>query len=131
MKIQKKYHFYAGHRNKGGGEKCGRLHGHTYQIECEFEFNQINEFGVCFLFSDIDAIVDPIIKKYDHYLLLYKNDPLALILKQSKEEYYELPFETSAENLAKHIFKEIKEKLPIKKIELAETLSSKIIYVED
>ena len=26
MKIEKKYHFYAGHRNKEAGEKCGRPH---------------------------------------------------------------------------------------------------------
>jgi 6-pyruvoyl-tetrahydropterin synthase len=29
MIITKKYYFYAGHRNKNAGKKCGRLHGHT------------------------------------------------------------------------------------------------------
>ena len=33
FRIEKKYHFYAGHRNKSAGEKCGRLHGHTYDVE--------------------------------------------------------------------------------------------------
>jgi len=36
MKITRKYHFYAGHRNKQAGEKCGRLHGHTYDVEVTF-----------------------------------------------------------------------------------------------
>ena len=34
MKIEKKYHFYAAHRNKNAGEKCGRIHGHTYNVLC-------------------------------------------------------------------------------------------------
>ena len=43
-----------------------------------------------------------------------------------------LPFETSAENLAIWLFKRIKNeaKLPIQRIELAETKSSTVIYEE-
>lgn len=41
MIIQKKYHFYAAHRNKAGGEKCGRIHGHTYDVVCYFKFEKI------------------------------------------------------------------------------------------
>jgi 6-pyruvoyl-tetrahydropterin synthase len=44
------------------------------------------------------------------------------------EPYIELPFETSAENLALWIFNQIEAKLPIVKIELAETKSSNVIY---
>ena len=54
MEIEKKYHFYSAHRNKIAGEKCGRIHGHTYNVLCHFEFNQMNEGGVTYLFSDID-----------------------------------------------------------------------------
>ena len=43
MIIQKKYYFYAGHRNEEAGEKCSRLHGHTYDIICQFKFNSVNE----------------------------------------------------------------------------------------
>jgi 6-pyruvoyltetrahydropterin/6-carboxytetrahydropterin synthase len=127
MIIEKKYHFYAAHRNKNAGEKCGRIHGHTYNVVCHFKFNEIKD-GVTMLFSDIDKIVEPIIKQYDHYFLLYREDSLCDVLNMANEPYIELPFETSAENMALWIFNQIKTHLPIVKIELAETKSSNVIY---
>lgn len=130
MVIEKKYHFYAAHRNKGGGIKCGRIHGHTYDVKCHFKFTEINECGISFLFSDIDKLVEPIIKEYCHWLLLYEKDSLVNVLKMANEPYISLPFETSAENMSLFLFTRIKNetKLPIIKLELAETKSSNIIY---
>ena len=125
--IKKKYYFYAGHRNKDAGEKCGRLHGHTYDVVCTFKFTEMKN-GVTMLFSDIDKIAEPIIKYYDHHFLVYDKDPLKELLDLSNEPYRELPFETSAENMAIWIFNLIAEKLPIVRIELAETKSSTVIY---
>jgi len=127
MIIEKKYHFYAAHRNKNAGEKCGRIHGHTYDVVCHFKFKELKD-GVTMLFSDIDKLVEPIIKQYDHYFLLYKEDSLCEILNMVNEPFIELPFETSAENMAMWIFNQIKTYLPIVKIELAETKSSNVIY---
>jgi 6-pyruvoyl tetrahydropterin synthase/QueD family protein len=127
INIEKKYHFYAAHRNKNAGEKCGRIHGHTYDVVCHFKFNEMKD-GVTMLFSDIDKVVEPIIKQYDHHFLLYKQDNLCDILNMANEPYIELPFETSAENMAIFIFNQIKTYLPIVKIELAETKSSNVIY---
>ena len=127
INMEKKYHFYAAHRNKNAGEKCGRIHGHTYDVVCHFKFNEMKD-GVTMLFSDIDKVVEPIIKQYDHHFLLYKQDNLCDILNMANEPYIELPFETSAENMAIFIFNQIKTYLPIVKIELAETKSSNVIY---
>ena len=99
MKIEKKYYFYAGHRNKTAGEKCSRLHGHTYDVKCIFKFDTMKN-GVTMLFSDIDKKVEPIIKYYDHYFILWEEDSLCDILKFANEPYREVPFETSAENMA-------------------------------
>ena len=130
MVIEKKYHFYAAHRNKGGGIKCGRIHGHTYDVKCHFKFTEINESGISFLFSDIDKLVEPIIKEYCHWLLLYEKDSLVNVLQMENEPYISLPFETSAENMSLFLFTRIKNetKLPIIKLELAETKSSNITY---
>jgi 6-pyruvoyl-tetrahydropterin synthase len=128
IKIEKKYHFYAAHRNKEAGEKCGRIHGHTYDVICHFEFNSIVN-GLTMLFSDIDKIAEPIIKQYDHTFLLYDKDPLVKVLELNNEPFTELPFETSAENMSIWILTQIKNAgLPIVKIELAETKTSKVIY---
>lgn len=130
MIINKKYHFYAAHRNIAAGEKCGRIHGHTYEIECFFEFNKTNKAGITFLFSDIDKLVEPIIKEHCHWFLIYEKDPLVELLELAQEPILKLPFETSLENLSIWLFTRIKNetKLPIVKIELAETKTSKIIY---
>ena len=131
IKIEKKYYFYAGHRNKEAGIKCGRLHGHTYDVKCVFEFNEIKN-GVTVLFGDIDAQVEPIIKHYDHHFLVYENDRLAELLEAEGEPFRKLPFETSAENMAIWLFNRIKREteLPIVRIEIAETKSSNVIYEE-
>lgn len=129
--IEKKYHFYAGHRNKAAGEKCGRLHGHTYKVVCKFKFDKINKDGVTMLFSDIDNIVEPIIKEYDHYFLLWDKDELCDGFEIVNEPYKKVSFQTSAENLAIWLFSQIKTSgLPICEITLAETETSKIIYNE-
>jgi 6-pyruvoyl-tetrahydropterin synthase len=90
----------------------------------------MNEGGITFLFSDIDALVEPIIKSYCHWFIIYENDPLVAILELANEPIKKVPFETSAENLSIWIFNEIKigAQLPIYKIELAETKSSNVIY---
>lgn len=131
IKIEKKYHFYAGHRNVSAGEKCGRPHGHTYDIACTFKFG-IMKNGITMLFSDIDKLVEPILKEYDHYFLLNINDPLVEIFELAGEKYKTVPFETSAENMAIWLFNRIKNEagLPISKIEFGETKTSKIIYEE-
>ena len=129
MKIEKTYHFYAGHRNKEAGIKCGRPHGHTYDVVCTFQFDKIIN-GVTMLFSDIDKLVEPIFKEYDHYFLFKDDGPLVEIFELAGEEYKTVPFETSAENMSIWLFNRIKNEaeLPIIKIVFAETKSSKIIY---
>lgn len=131
MIINKKYHFYAAHRNPEGGEKCGRIHGHTYEIECYFNFEyRDKESSVTVLFSDIDKLVEPIIKQHCHWFLLWEKDSLCELLDLANEPYLKLPFITSAENLSIWLFNRIKTetKLPISRIELAETKTSKVIY---
>jgi 6-pyruvoyltetrahydropterin/6-carboxytetrahydropterin synthase len=130
MNIVKNYHFYAGHRNHAGGEKCGRLHGHTYDVICHFKFQELNEGGITCLFSDIDALTEPIIKEHCHWLLLDEKDPLCEVLDLANEPYKKMPFVTSAENMAMWLFNRIKNetKLPILKLELRETKSSNVVY---
>ena len=118
--ILKKYHFYAAHRNKGAGEKCGRIHGHTYNIVCHFGFNdKLDNNGVSCLFCDIDNLVEPIFKAMCHYLILCKNDTLCKVLGDAGESFIILPFETSCENLAKYFSNS---SLPVKLSELFQFL---------
>ena len=128
MVIQKKYHFYAAHRNKEAGEKCGRLHGHTYKVKVHCHFPNF-EGDVAMLFGDIDDICERVIGSFDHFLLLDCKDPLVKALDDLGEQFIEVPFVTSAENMARYLFDILEgEGLPIAKIEIAETESSNVIY---
>ena len=42
----------------------------------DFSFDYDDETGITFLFSDIDKLVNPIIKTLDHTMLIHKYDPL-------------------------------------------------------
>ena len=133
MLFEKKYHFYAAHRNKEANEKCGRIHGHTYEVKCFFKFSKINnDTGVTVLFNDIDEKVEPLIKIYDHWFIIYKEDDLCNILELANEPFIKVSFVTSAENLCVWLFQKIKREtnLPIYKLQLAETKSSTVTYEE-
>lgn len=128
MVIQKKYHFYAAHRNKEAGVKCGRIHGHTYDVRVHVAFPQF-EGDVAMLFSDIDQVAEPIIKSFDHYFILDENDPLCTVLDACGEEFVTVPFQTSAENMARHLANLLEEGgLTISRLELAETKTSTVIH---
>ena len=129
MIIEKKYYFYAGHRNKSAGKKCSRLHGHTYDVNVKIKFDKMAN-GITMLFQDIDNKIEPIIKEYDHYFLLHEKDELCQLFELANEPYIKLPFETSAENMAIWLFNRIKNEtgLPIIEIQFKETKSSNIIY---
>jgi len=132
-KLIKKYHFYAGHRNENLKDKCFNLHGHTYYVDIHFDFPYNEKLGITKLFSEVDDIVDPFIKRLDHSLLINKHDPLLKYLElfviQEKASLKITEFDkvTSAEHLAEYIYKGLKQ-LPITKIVLQETTSSIVTY---
>jgi len=135
MVVKKIYHFYAAHRNKKAGIKCGRIHGHTYDVVVYLKPKSLpvpdkTSSGVTILFSEIDSQVEPIIKEYDHTFIIFSQDPFIFYLDRANERYTEVPFETSAENMAIWIFNRIKNEtdIPIIRIELSETKSSTVIY---
>jgi len=136
FKITKNYHFYAGHRNEKLNDKCFNLHGHTYYVTMTFNLPYDPYSGVTMLFSDIDKLVKPIINELDHGLLINTYDPLCkylhLFMSEEDTEFKLVKFDnsTSAENLARWIFKRVKELLPIEKITLQETTSSIVDYEE-
>lgn len=123
--IRKKYHFHAAHRNEYlVGDKCANIHGHTYRVEVEFRFDKTADSGVTMLFSDIDKHVEPLIKMLDHCFIIHTEDPLCDLLREHTR-LYELPFPTSAENMATHIFDYLQNNgLPVIAVNLQETTSS-------
>ena len=143
MRIERNYHFYAGHRNQTLVDNCSNIHGHRYGITVVIQPERTTA-GVTMLFGDIDKHVEPLISRYDHALMIDRNDPLYKLLAsenqlldgteppnlgRSRLKVVVFDEETSAENLARRLFNDLVDKsLPLIEVRVQETDSSVVIY---
>jgi 6-pyruvoyltetrahydropterin/6-carboxytetrahydropterin synthase len=133
MLLTRKYHFYAAHRNQELCDKCRNIHGHQYEVRVTFDL--VQKSSITTLFADLDAQVAPIIKEYDHGMLIDVNDPLYAHLLKFPEtlKFKEFDGPTSVENLVKKLYNEIRERtgLNVYAVEVDETKSSTLRYTTD
>ena len=108
MTITKYFKFYAAHRNEEIGGKCAAIHGHRYGITVTVA--EARNGSVTILFEDIEKRVKPLIDRLDHTLLLHTGDPArdTLLASGACCRVYEVPFPTSAENMAEHLLAELR-----------------------
>lgn len=126
--LTKSYNLSASHCLKGH-IKCGRMHGHNYQIDVVIGSELVNDQGMVIDFGNLKKILNEILSPYDHRHLGTIPDGW----QANKEHVISLPFEhTTAENLAEYWGKKIQDKIkPLKLIELSvhETPSSKATWI--
>jgi len=124
-KITKLFKFYAAHRNEEIGGKCSSWHGHRYGVTVTV--CQPRNGSITMLFDDIEKVIDPIIANLDHSLIINEGDPEfeEITGLESVHKTYRIPFVSSAENLAEHLFNVITENgLNVVELSLQETDSS-------
>lgn len=109
MLIERRYHFYAAHRNVGLKDKCARLHGHRYGVAVLLRLPYSGN-GVTMKFDLIDASLKPIFDRLDHMTLLDETDPLAAALGSAQTVLFGFP--TSAENLAAYLLHQCVQAVP-------------------
>lgn len=86
--------FAAAHFLRDYSGPCARLHGHTWKVEVALQGRDLDHRGILVDFNDIKSSIKNIIKELDHQNL---NDIE--------------PFQAAnptAENLAKHIYEQLK-----------------------
>jgi 6-pyruvoyltetrahydropterin/6-carboxytetrahydropterin synthase len=95
--IGKRFDFEASHQLEGlpAGHKCGRLHGHSYQVEVELAAEALDEHGFVLDYGDLAPVKKFIDDQLDHHHL---PDVVA--------------FQTSAENLARWLFGQVRALVP-------------------
>jgi 6-pyruvoyltetrahydropterin/6-carboxytetrahydropterin synthase len=133
-------HFIVDH------DKCERLHGHNYQVKIEL----LGEPRENFMVIDFKVAKDKILEicdRLDHRILLPGSSPSLEIKNngeqievRSPEKFYSFPKRdcvilpipaTTAEELAKQIFSELKKTLPeLGKVYVAESEGSTAFYSE-
>jgi 6-pyruvoyltetrahydropterin/6-carboxytetrahydropterin synthase len=104
--------FQAAHFLKDYKGKCEKVHGHTFQVEVQVEVETLDATGIGIDFTEIKARLAALLP--DHTLL---NDVL--------------PFNPSAENLARHFFRELKAQLPVAAVTVWESDEASATYRED
>src|SRR5258706_6208239 len=115
MELAKTFQFEAAHLlpNLPKSHKCGRLHGHSFQVEVEVAGECDAKLGWLIDYAEIAEAFKPILEKLDHY---YLNEIQGL----------ENP---TSENVAAWIWKKLKPRLPLlTEIVVAETCTARAIY---
>lgn len=90
-------HFDAAHTLRGYEGECGRLHGHTWDVEATVRGEELDELGIVYDFKVFKEDLRAALDAYDHTLL----DEVP-------------PFDSmnpTAENLARVIFRHLSERL--------------------
>lgn len=113
-------HFAASHKLRGYQGLCKDLHGHTWKVRVEIETDQTNEIGISFDFKELKSITESVTQRLDHHHI-------------NEIEPFDQENPT-AENLARYIFTEIREKLPsfirLSKITIWESANYAVTYSE-
>jgi 6-pyruvoyltetrahydropterin/6-carboxytetrahydropterin synthase len=115
VRLSKSFCFEAAHDlpTFPDGHKCRRLHGHSFRFEVIVEGEVPADKGYLIDYGEIKRVVDPIVKKLDHY---YLNEIAGL----------ENP---TSEMIAKWIWDQVKALLPLlAEVVVFETCTSRCEY---
>ena len=115
VRLIKQFHFEAAHDlpTFPPDHKCRRLHGHSFRFDVIVEGEVDPEKGYLIDYGDIKKVVDPIVRRLDHY---YLNEIVGLS-------------NPTSENLAKWLWDQIKPVLHLlAEIVVHETCTSSCQY---
>jgi 6-pyruvoyltetrahydropterin/6-carboxytetrahydropterin synthase len=130
--VTKVIDFCYGHRLLNYNGKCQHLHGHNGIVEIEIESDSLDELGMVVDFGEIrKAVKGWIDSNLDHKMILCRQDPVIEFLAQMGEPLYIMDENPTAENIAKHIYKQVQSQgFKVREIRLWETPSSYASYQE-
>jgi len=110
MIIAERYHdISCGHRVVGHEGKCRFLHGHNYRIHFTIAANTLDDVGRVVDFSVIKSTLCQWLEEhFDHKFLIWEQDELLPELQHvAGESLVVVPFNPTAENIAKYLVEEI------------------------
>lgn len=100
-----RYHdISCGHRVVGHEGKCRFLHGHNYRIHFTCEADGLDTVGRVIDFSAIKSkLCMWLEERWDHKFLVWHEDPLLKDLLKFTDSIVIVPFNPTAENMAKYL----------------------------
>ena len=109
LKVRDK--FSAAHYLREYKGKCEKVHGHTFEVEVAVRARELDRTGIGFDFTGIKKALAALLP--DHTLL---NEAL--------------PFNPSAENLARHFYGELRKTYPVESVTVWESEDASATYSE-
>ncbi len=112
FKVYREHWACIGHRIPGHKGKCKNLHGHNYKFTFEIEGPEVDENGILVDFGDIkDTLCKWIDDNWDHKTILWKEDGLLMLLKQSESPLMygvvQVDFCPTAEKIAEYLIRTV------------------------
>lgn len=103
VKAKRFHDISCGHRVHGHEGKCRHLHGHNYRVHFTVEA-ELDEVGRVLDFSVIKEKLCMWLEDiWDHKFLVWENDPLSRHLRDLDQTVVFVPFNPTAENMAKFL----------------------------
>lgn len=113
--VRKIFKFEAAHRLvEALTERCKGIHGHSYKVEVFLQRDSLqNDLDMVMDFSEVTRLIAPVIDKFDHTLILSREDPLfrstlegnldGEIMCTLNSRWMIVPYNPTAEMMALHI----------------------------
>lgn len=115
--VTKTVRFDAAHILTNHGGLCKNLHGHTYRVDISVSQAEGDESDMVMDFKDIKAIASEVIcGRFDHAFIYNTTSEgeceIAALVQKHGMRTVPVPFRSTAENLARHFFGELSERIP-------------------
>ncbi|MGE5314239.1 MAG: 6-pyruvoyl trahydropterin synthase family protein [Acidobacteriota bacterium] len=109
MNIGKEFRWEMGHRLPFHTRGCQNMHGHSYRLIVEME-GEPGPTGMVADYTDLKEIVKPLVDRLDHAFMCDATDAaVCAFLEQNGMKAVNVPFATTAENIALYILHHITE----------------------
>lgn len=114
MTIMRRIKFCAGHRLYRHESKCAFFHGHNYVADFYVTGDEMDAVGRVIDFGELKrAFKGWIDEHWDHGFLLCEEDDNGInaIKQVEPSKYYIMPYNPTAENMARYLLEEVSPKL--------------------
>jgi len=110
LKVRDK--FSAAHYLREYKGKCEKVHGHTFQVEVAIHVSELDRTGLGYDFAEIKKALAAALPDHTHLNEIFDFNP-------------------SAENIARHLYGELKKAYPVKSVTVWESDDASATYSED
>lgn len=136
LTVTKSVKFDAAHVLTNHQGLCKNLHGHTYRVEASVTQSPNDTSDMVIDFKDLKKTCEEVILAHFDHAFIYNNtspaeSEIASVVMKYGMRAVALPFRSTAENLARHFFKELKARIPeLSRVRVWETPDSFAEYCE-